>query len=66
MQRMQRAARSGGTFTSTSEFQAHAPSSDPSIPNNPKIVKYAHELYEAVRREFPELRVYRVSKEENT
>lgn len=30
-------------------------------PLNPNHVKYAQELYEAVRREFPELRVYRVS-----
>ncbi|CAK9783541.1 hypothetical protein CC85DRAFT_265328 [Cutaneotrichosporon oleaginosum] len=28
-------------------------------PNNPNHVKYAHKLYEAVRREFPELRMYR-------
>lgn len=35
--------------------------SDDSISNNPIHVKYAHKLYEAVRREFPELRVYRVS-----
>jgi DOPA 4,5-dioxygenase len=31
-------------------------------PNNPNHVQYAHKLYEAVRREFPELRVYRVSR----
>lgn len=29
-------------------------------PNNPNHVQYAHKLYDAVRREFPELRTYRV------
>jgi len=31
------------------------------MPNNPNHIKYAQQLYESVRREFPELRVYRVS-----
>lgn len=29
-------------------------------PNNPVHTAYARKLYEAVRREFPELRAYRV------
>lgn len=41
----------GWTIKSTSLLQ----------PNNPNHIKYAHQLYEAVRREFPEVRTYRVS-----
>ncbi|KAL1858359.1 hypothetical protein VTK73DRAFT_7813 [Phialemonium thermophilum] len=30
------------------------------LQNNPEQTKYAHELWERIRREFPELRIYRV------